>query len=76
VRVVIPTKGWSEADGEDGPLYEPETNQAFVTELQGLLRPGIPVQLVDAHINEPAFAEAAVSALHELMLLEKPPARP
>jgi len=76
VRVVIPTKGWSEADGEDGPLYEPETNRVFVTELQGLLRPGIPVQLVDAHINEPAFAEAAVSALHELMLLEKPPARP
>lgn len=76
VRVVIPTKGWSEADGEDGPLYEPETNQVFVTELQGLLRPGIPVQLVDAHINEPAFAQAAVSALHELMLLQKPPARP
>jgi uncharacterized protein (UPF0261 family) len=76
VRVVIPTKGWSEADGEDGPLYEPETNRVFVTELQGLLRPGIPVQLVDAHINEPAFAQAAVSALHELMLLEKPPARP
>jgi uncharacterized protein (UPF0261 family) len=76
VRVVIPTKGWSEADGEDGPLYEPETNQAFVTELQGLLRPGIPVQLVDAHINEPAFAQAAVSALHELMLLVKPLTRP
>jgi len=76
VRVVIPTKGWSEADGEDGPLYEPQTNQVFVTELQGLLRPGIPVELVDAHINEPAFAQAAVSALHELMLLEKPPARP
>jgi len=76
VRVVIPTKGWSEADGEDGPLYEPETNRVFVTELQGLLRPGIRVQLVDAHINEPAFAQAAVSALHELMLLEKPSARP
>ncbi len=76
VRVVIPTKGWSEADGEDGPLYEPQTNRVFVTKLQGLLRPGIPVQLVDAHINEPAFAQAAVSALHELMLLEKPPARP
>jgi len=76
VRVVIPTKGWSEADGEDGPLYEPQTNQVFVTELQGLLRPGIPVELVDAHINEPAFAQAAVSALHELMLLEKRPARP
>jgi uncharacterized protein (UPF0261 family) len=67
VKVLIPIRGWSEADCEDGPLYEPETNRAFVDRLTGLLRSDIPVLLVDAHINDPAFAEAAARALHELM---------
>jgi uncharacterized protein (UPF0261 family) len=67
VKVVIPMQGWSEADGEDGPLHEPETNQVFVDELRELLRPEIPVVEVDAHINEPAFAKAAVIALDELL---------
>jgi uncharacterized protein (UPF0261 family) len=67
VKVVIPMKGWSEADGVDGPLYEPETNQVFIDELGTLLRQDIPIIKVDAHINDPAFAEAAVSALDALM---------
>jgi len=67
VKVVIPMRGWSEADSEDGPLYEPETNQVFIDELRRLLRPEFPIIEVDAHINEPAFAQAAVAALDELM---------
>jgi uncharacterized protein (UPF0261 family) len=67
VKVVIPMRGWSEADSEDGPLYEPETNQVFIDELRRLLRPEFPIIEVDAHINEPAFARAAVAALDELM---------
>ena len=67
VKVVIPMRGWSEADSEGGPLYEPQTNQVFIDELRRLLRSEIPIREVDAHINEPAFAQAAVEALHELM---------
>jgi uncharacterized protein (UPF0261 family) len=67
VKVVIPMRGWSEADGVDGPLYEPETNQVFIDELGALLRQDIPIVEVDAHINDPVFAEAAVSALDALM---------
>jgi uncharacterized protein (UPF0261 family) len=76
VRVVIPLKGWSEADGVDGPLYEPETNQVFIDELRALLREDIPIVEVDAHINDPVFAEAAVSALDTLMSAAKRPAAP
>jgi len=65
--VVIPARGWSETDGEGAPLYEPETNQVFVEELRRLLRSDIPIVEIDAHINEPGFAEAAVLALDELM---------
>jgi uncharacterized protein (UPF0261 family) len=71
VKVVIPMRGWSEADGEDGPLHEPETNQVFVDELGKLLKPAIPIIEVDAHINEPSFAHAAVTTLHELMSTQK-----
>ncbi len=68
VKVVIPMRGWSEADSGDGPLYEPETNQVFIDELRRLLRPEIPIIEIAAHINEPAFAQAAVTALDDLMI--------
>ena len=67
VKVVVPLRGWSEADGEGAPLHEPETNQVFIAELKRLLRPQIEVIEVDAHINEPEFAEAAVATLDEIM---------
>jgi uncharacterized protein (UPF0261 family) len=76
VNVVIPMRGWSEADGVRGPLYEPETNRVFIDELSYLLRPDIPVVEVDAHINDPTFAEAAVSALDALMSIARRPTAP
>ena len=68
VKVVIPMRGWSEADGQGAPLHEQETNQVFIGELKRLLRPQIEVIEVDAHINEPEFAEAAVATLDEMMM--------
>jgi uncharacterized protein (UPF0261 family) len=41
-----------------------------------LLRQDIPIVEVDAHINNPVFAEAAVSALDALMSIAKPSAAP
>ena len=35
VAVVIPTKGFSEVDSEEGPFWSPEANQAFIDALQG-----------------------------------------
>jgi uncharacterized protein (UPF0261 family) len=60
----------------DGPLYEPETNQVFIDELRTILRQDIPIIEVDAHINDPVFAGAAVSALDALMSTAKPSAAP
>lgn len=65
--VMIPMGGWSEADAPDGPLYEPETNQVFVDELEKKLRDGIPVIKVAYHINDQAFAEAATRYLDGMM---------
>lgn len=67
VTVMIPMKGWSEADAPGGPLYDPETNRIFVDELKSLLSPSIPVVEADLHINQSEFAELAVSELDRLM---------
>ena len=70
VKMVIPLRGWSEADGEGAPLHEPETNAVFVEEMKQLLDSRIEIVEVDAHINEPHFAEAVVEVFDNLMQKE------
>lgn len=67
VKVLLPLQGWSEADREGGPLYDPEGNRAFGEELRRHLKPEIEVIEVDAHINEPLYAETAVALLEGMM---------
>lgn len=67
VKIVIPPRGWSEADGEGAPLHEPGTNTVFVEEMKRRLDLRIEIVEVDAHINEPRFAEAVVEIFDNLM---------
>ncbi len=67
VKVLLPLQGWSEADREGGPLYDPEGNRAFGEELKRRLKPEIEVVEVDAHINEPLYAETAVALLEGMV---------
>jgi uncharacterized protein (UPF0261 family) len=67
VKMMIPLRGWSEADGEGAPLHEPETNAVFVQEMKQLLDPRIEIVEVDAHINEPHFAQVVVDVFDDLM---------
>ncbi len=71
-RFLIPTRGWSEADSEHGPLFDPETNRIFTSTLRNLLDAQIPIIEVDAHIISEEFARAAVSHLDELMRMDRP----
>ena len=64
---LVPMKGWSEADSEQGPLYEPETNQLLITELRSLLDSRVEVIEVDAHINDEYFAQVVVEKLDAMM---------
>ncbi|MBI2156292.1 MAG: Tm-1-like ATP-binding domain-containing protein [Candidatus Rokubacteria bacterium] len=64
--VVVPTRGFSAYDVAGGPFFDPVADAAFVTGLKAALRPGIPLRAVDAHLNDPAFAEAAVTLYREL----------
>ena len=41
-HVLIPMKGWSEADKEGMELFDPETDQIFVEELRKIIETGHP----------------------------------
>jgi uncharacterized protein (UPF0261 family) len=65
--VLIPKKGWSEADKSGMELYDPEANQVFVEELKRIVAHGIPIEEMDLHISDPSFALRAVEALDHLI---------
>ena len=65
--VLIPKKGWSEADKFGMELFDPETNQIFVEELRKILTSKIPVDEIDLHISDPAFALQAVEVLDHMI---------
>ena len=67
VKVLSPTRGWSEADRQDGPLYDPEMNRLFTQRLKQLLNPQIEIQEVDHHINDATFGEIAANIMDEMV---------
>jgi len=67
IKVLIPIKGWSEADREGGSLYDPDMNQLFTQRLKQLLNPQIEIQEVDHHINDAVFGEIAAKVMDEMV---------
>jgi uncharacterized protein (UPF0261 family) len=67
VRFLIPLKGWSNFEPPGGVLYSPEEDMILVRELKRLLKPEIDVREVDAHLEDPLFAQALVDGFEELM---------
>ena len=72
VSVIVPTRGLSipnievDQNGKHGEFWDPETDRLFREELKnGLLRK-IEYQEVDAHINDPKFAEVVLARSMEM----------
>jgi uncharacterized protein (UPF0261 family) len=57
VRVVAPSQGFSLADVEGGDLWDPDADAAFLEALSSGLRAETALELVDTHVNDPAFAD-------------------
>lgn len=68
VKVVIPMKGFSSLSVEDGPLYDPHSDQVFIEELEKNLDSNIEIVKVDHHINTQEFAKATVDAVNRALL--------
>lgn len=60
---LMPLKGVSMMDAEGGPFYNPEADKAFLDTLKANLSDNVELILMDAHINDPAFAEKAAELL-------------
>lgn len=61
--VAVPTRGLSMHNIEGEPFFDPETDAACRHILKEKLRPDIIVHEIDAHINDPEFAESIVELL-------------
>ncbi|MFN8215521.1 MAG: Tm-1-like ATP-binding domain-containing protein [Solirubrobacterales bacterium] len=68
--ILVPKRGFSVPDAEGGVFWDPEADAAFVDALLAAVRDGIQVEVIDAHINDDAFADAAVQRLLALAGLE------
>lgn len=67
VEIVIPARGFSAYDREGQPFHDPEADAAFRETLVEALRPGIPVHVLDHHINDPECIAFAVKRLEALL---------
>ena len=68
VKIVIPTRGFSSLSDEQGPLYDPGSDRAFIEALEKNLDSEIEIVKVDTHINTRQFAEAVVGALNRTLV--------
>jgi uncharacterized protein (UPF0261 family) len=67
VTVLIPVGGFSYSDRPGHAFYDPEANQALVDVLEAELAPRVNLHMVEAHINDQAFAEIAARSMRALM---------
>lgn len=67
VRVFVPLGGFSSHDSPEGHLYEPDLPRPFADHLRAVLPEGVTLDVIDAHFNDPAFADAIVAATRALI---------
>ncbi len=67
VSVVIPTLGLSIPNVPGGAFWDPEADAAFRAALKADLKPESPIREVEAHVNDPAFADCVADVFLALM---------
>jgi uncharacterized protein (UPF0261 family) len=66
-RVLIPLGGFSDWSQKGRSFYDPAADRVFIDTLKSRLNQQIPVQEIDANINDDRFAQAAVAELISLL---------
>lgn len=65
VVLLLPTRGGNEWDRPGGPLSDAEGLAAFVEAVRAYCPPNVRLVEMDAHINDPEFAEAVLAVVDE-----------
>ncbi len=63
--LLLPARGDNEWDREGGPLADPEAYAAFLAALSAHCPPQVRQVALDAHINDPAFTDAALAVVDD-----------
>jgi uncharacterized protein (UPF0261 family) len=63
VVFILPLQGGNEWDRDGGPLCDAEGLAAFVAEVRAACPGNVQLVDLDAHINDPAFSEAALAVV-------------
>jgi uncharacterized protein (UPF0261 family) len=68
VRFLLPLQGVSAIDAPGKPFHDPEADQALFAAIRAAWMPAPNRRLIeiDAHLNDPAFAEACVHAFRDI----------
>ncbi len=61
LRVVFPTRGLSLVDREGEALWDPGADRELAQGIREALRPDIPFEEVDAHVDDPEFADLCLT---------------
>lgn len=67
VRLFTPLKGFSNHDSPYGHIMDETLPGPFAEYLRQVIPADVPVTAVDAHFNDPAFADAIIAAARELL---------
>lgn len=67
--ILLPERGVSMLDAEGGPFHDPQTNAVLFETLENAIRqgPGRKIERLPLHINDPEFAESAVTEFNALL---------
>ena len=66
-KILIPLKGWSEADREGDVLFDPQSSDMFCESLEKSLNLDIEVVKVQYHINDAGFAREAAGIMMNMI---------
>jgi uncharacterized protein (UPF0261 family) len=72
VKVLVPLKGFSEADRIDGPLFDQPVNDRFINKLKQELNSNVELIESDLHINDSEFAEKAAQLMGQMIKAAHP----
>ncbi|BER92572.1 Tm-1-like ATP-binding domain-containing protein [Atrimonas thermophila] len=67
VKVFLPLRGFSYHNREGLELWDPEGNTAFIETLKNNLNKSIPLEEIDAHINDSEFIDVVVSNFVDML---------
>jgi uncharacterized protein (UPF0261 family) len=67
VAILLPLRGVSMLDAEGREFWDPASDRACFDAIRETVRPDVPIIEVDAHINDPPFADRAVEELLRML---------